>query len=368
MTQCVVTDDDSTARDDERPARRIPPQTIIGALALALIALACGWTLYANLAASRGDAVLVAPPVVVKVAAPAAAFYLDPILLDPARPLGFTPRTFAQSAPRPAAFRFAARIPAETAATESAAPSVIRTVQSVPLPTPRPADLGLAQIGKPLATAQPTKVDPFEKLFGKPETTGSILAYAAAPDGGVADDRRGLALGRTPANDGRTAIYDITARTVYLPDGTKLEAHSGLGPKMDDPRHVHVRMHGATPPHVYDLIPREALFHGVQALRLIPVGGEGAIFGRTGLLTHTYLLGPRGDSNGCISFRDYDAFLEAYQAGKVKRMVVVASIDDPQLNVGSWDRTAVSTPRRNRTVTARWDHDAAGTAPFARTD
>ena len=43
---------------------------------------------------------------------------------------------------------------------------------------------------------------------------------------------------------------------------------------MDDPRHVNVRMHGATPPHVYDLIPREALFHGVQALRLIPVGGR----------------------------------------------------------------------------------------------
>jgi len=85
--------------------------------------------------------------------------------------------------------------------------------------------------------------------------------------------------------------------------------------------------------HVYDLIPREALFHGVEALRLIPVGGEGAIFGRTGLLTHTYLLGPRGDSNGCISFKDYEAFLRAYKNGKVKRMVVVASIDDPQLDL-----------------------------------
>ena len=78
-------------------------------------------------------------------------------------------------------------------------------------------------------------------------------------------------------------------------------------------------MHGATPPHVYDLVPREALFHGVEALRLIPVGGEGAIFGRTGLLTHTYLLGPNGDSNGCVSFKDYDAFLRAYKNGKVKR-------------------------------------------------
>ena len=36
---------------------------------------------------------------------------------------------------------------------------------------------------------------------------------------------------------------------------------------------------------------------------------HGAIHGRTGLLTHTYLLGPNGDSNGCISFKDYDTFL-----------------------------------------------------------
>ncbi len=52
---------------------------------------------------------------------------------------------------------------------------------------------------------------------------------------------------------------------VYMPDGTKLEAHSGLGDKLDDPRFVHVRMRGATPPHLYDLTLRESLFHGVQA-------------------------------------------------------------------------------------------------------
>src|SRR5262249_53651526 len=33
--------------------------------------------------------------------------------------------------------------------------------------------------------------------------------------------------------DGRTAIYDITARTVYLPSGRRLEAHSGFGDLMD---------------------------------------------------------------------------------------------------------------------------------------
>ena len=58
---------------------------------------------------------------------------------------------------------------------------------------------------------------------------------------------------------------------------------------------------------------------------MIPVGGEGEIFGRTGAFAHTYMLGPNGDSNGCVSFKDYDAFLRAYQHGKVKRLVVVAS-------------------------------------------
>ncbi len=39
-----------------------------------------------------------------------------------------------------------------------------------------------------------------------------------------------------------TAVYDISAHTVYLPDGTKLEAHSGRGGRLDDPRYVHEHM------------------------------------------------------------------------------------------------------------------------------
>ena len=124
--------------------------------------------------------------------------------------------------------------------------------------------------------------------------------------------------------DRQTAIYDISARTVYLPDGRRLEAHSGLGDKLDDPRYVSERMVGPTPPHVYDLELREASFHGVQALRLNPVGGEGEIYGRAGLLAHPYMLGPNGDSNGCVSVKDYDAFLRAYQNGEIKRLAVVA--------------------------------------------
>jgi hypothetical protein len=93
---------------------------------------------------------------------------------------------------------------------------------------------------------------------------------------------------------------------------------------MDDPRYVNVRMKGATPPGTYILTEREKLFHGVRAIRMNPVGGSPAIYGRDGILAHTYMLGPRGDSNGCVSFKDYNKFLQAYLRGEVKRMVVTA--------------------------------------------
>jgi hypothetical protein len=129
-----------------------------------------------------------------------------------------------------------------------------------------------------------------------------------------------------PAIDQFTAIYDIAAHTVHMPDGTKLEAHSGLRDLLDDPKHVHVRMRGATPPGIYDLKLRERIFHGVQALRLTPLG-DNKIFGRDGLLAHTYMLGPRGDSNGCVVFKNYNAFLQAFRNGEVKRLAVVARKD-----------------------------------------
>jgi hypothetical protein len=112
-----------------------------------------------------------------------------------------------------------------------------------------------------------------------------------------------------------------------MPDGTVLEAHSGLGDKMDDPRFASVRMRGVTPPHVYDLKLRESLFHGVEAIRMLPMGGEDAIFGRDGILAHTYMLGPSGQSNGCVSFKDYDTFLDAFKAGKVNRLAVISRLD-----------------------------------------
>ena len=128
--------------------------------------------------------------------------------------------------------------------------------------------------------------------------------------------------------DGRTAIYDITARTVYLPSGRRLEAHSGFGDLMDNPRHVHMRMQGATPPNVYNLTLRERLFHGVRAIRLNPIDGS-RMYGRAGILAHPYMLGENGQSNGCVSLSDYPEFLNAFLRGEVTRLVVVERLESP---------------------------------------
>ena len=169
-----------------------------------------------------------------------------------------------------------------------------------------------------------------EKLWGRRESNGGLLSFASA-DANVTGsipstlDQNPM-LGGSPPYDRQTAVYDISAKTVYLPDGTRLEAHSGLGSRIDDPRSSHLKMVGVTPPHIYELKPREALFHGVPALRLTPIGGEGKIFNRVGLLAHTYMLGPNGDSNGCVSFKDYYAFLDAYRNKGIRRLAVLARV------------------------------------------
>ncbi|WP_245572814.1 DUF2778 domain-containing protein [Lichenihabitans psoromatis] len=223
---------------------------------------------------------------------------------------------------------------------ESQAQPMVAAADPVPLPVPRPSELSghdrqapyrtqprqMASL-QPHASAAPTSTPDnrsfLEKLFDAPApSSGPALGYAASEDGLFGNPRR-LAANPTMATDRGVAIYDISAHTVYMPDGSQLEAHSGLGDRLDNPRHVSERMRGPTPPQSYELRERESLFHGVRALRLNPVGGGGT-FGRTGLLAHTYMLGPNGDSNGCVSFKNYNAFLQAYLSGQVRRLVVVA--------------------------------------------
>ena len=311
-----------------------------------------------------------AAPTATAVALAAAPAGRDGSLLDPRYSLGMPPRPLAQTTPLASGLRSATPtgaakpppVEAPAAAQQQAAiaapPADIaaRIALAPPLPVPRPAELQApkAVVEAPKAVEAPKTAEAprpnapklrrpklagapiapqdnrsfFEKLFGvQPSQPGTALAYAA-PQDEVIDNGRGWRLSPVPQSDvvasAGTAVYDISARTVYMPNGERLEAHSGLGDKMDDPRFVHIRMHGATPPHVYNLTEREALFHGHRALRLNPVGGSGAIHGRAGLLTHPYLLGGSGASNGCVSFKDYERFLQAFLRGEVKRLVVVA--------------------------------------------
>ncbi|WP_018260396.1 DUF2778 domain-containing protein [Methylobacterium sp. WSM2598] len=257
---------------------------------------------------------------------------LDPLLRpSPDRP--------ADPAEAPSDIADAAAEP--TPAQEAPAQEAARLAEPVPLPVPRPPELRRPRDGRlaeraarraarpasaPATPAEDTR-NLFEKLFGLPASpsAGPGLAYAALETSPApAPSRRLVAPMPGPDAARATAIYDISARIVTLPSGERLEAHSGLGDKMDDPRFVHVPMRGATPPGTYDLTERERLFHGVRAIRLNPVGGPAAIHGRVGLLAHTYMLGPSGASNGCVSFRHYDRFLQAFLRGEVRRMVVVA--------------------------------------------
>jgi Protein of unknown function (DUF2778) len=348
-------------------------QRLLGRAALACIALASGWIAWSNLA---GGSVNPAPDqqptsawssdvrsgaaanayanvsnAYAKLAAAlknqmrrSAALTSEASLFDSRFSLGFPPGTFSLAAAvkgdrEPAATAaLATGALSEAAMTETpaaaAAPSIRERVMAKAasaerwlLRSPQTRVASLRDGGRDRQSVQAAADTPpahtptiFEKLFGK--SSPLTLAYAS-PDDGALTDGASIAAGRY---DRYTAVYDISAHTVYMPDGTALEAHSGLGPRLDDPRHVDERMRGATPPTVYDLRLREAPFHGVQALRLIPVD-EDKVFGRSGLLAHTYMLGPNGDSNGCVSFKNYNAFLHAYLDQKIKRLAVVTHLE-----------------------------------------
>ena len=220
---------------------------------------------------------------------------------------------------RQAKDRLAQKLQSEDSRAVSAGQPGTSVISSVPLPKSRPVEASL----EPRTSTFPTQADNrtlLQKLTAL--IPARVTLASLVPDGGLFRGGPDLA---SLGYDNFTAVYDISARTVYMPNGSKLEAHSGLGSLMDDPEHVSKPNVGATPPNVYDLKPRERLFHGVQALRMIPAGDNDTL-GRSGLLVHSYLLGPNGDSNGCVSIKNYDQFLTAFQNGVIKRLVVVPSL------------------------------------------
>ena len=306
-------------------------QKICGGAALVCAVLACALIVSNNLGGFAPDRVPAAQPrpsaaanedakllaALKSYAGRATALASATRLFDSRFSLGIPPGSFSRSAAladdEPAAAASGQSIIQETLH-RATAPAQLR------LPPIRNALLrGAAEARRADSNTPAAEPTIFEKLFGKLSTFA--LAYAAPDADGLGG--QSVTAGRY---DRSTAVYDISAHTVYMPDGTRLEAHSGLGDRLDDPRHANERNRGVTPPNVYDLEPRPALFHGVRALRLIPVD-DAKVFGRTGLLAHTFMLGPNGDSNGCVSFRNYEAFLQAYTSHQIKRLAVVTRLD-----------------------------------------
>ncbi|WP_341987328.1 tlde1 domain-containing protein [Azorhizobium sp. AG788] len=225
----------------------------------------------------------------------------------------------------------------------------VEIVRVVPLPSANP--LGARRGLPPDESLRATPPDVAQLSAAPPLPSRNPLLQAKPQVASLEPADRPLEKEPTPAGQAllpgpgdRFALYDIKGRVVYMPNGDKMEAHSGYGEMFDDPRHVAKKMVGPTPPNTYDLTMREARFHGVEALRMKPVGGN-PMYGRDGFLTHPYMLGPRGDSNGCVSFRDYDKFLAAYKRGEVTRLVVVASLPtkpEPANPLLSWLTSAAA--------------------------
>jgi len=331
--------------------RRLPPnalpQRVLGGAAAVCVAALCAWTVCdfvgpaadrtddavrADGATGRGDRVAMVSRRGDKlaVAKPDSPWSYYAMLLDPhpasAVSARFTDDGSFQSNIRPAVLTSSVPLPAPNPITALAPTGSDRAVKTAVSLAPRSSTAPTRTAAPRVAAAESAPERPgffksiFEKLFGKPAPV--TLAYAATDDAGLSATNRNIG-GRY---DRFTAVYDISAHTVYMPDGTRLEAHSGLGSRLDDPRYADERMHGVTPPNIYDLELREAPFHGVRALRMIPED-ESKTFGRSGLLAHTYMLGPNGDSNGCVSFKNYDTFLQAYLNHEVKRLAVVTRLD-----------------------------------------
>jgi hypothetical protein len=136
----------------------------------------------------------------------------------------------------------------------------------VPLPTWRP------EWEKPAPAARPAPAP-------SSHSSNTMMAYAKPDDAEETGPLSGLSrlFDRKPHLPGAgsgVAVYDIRNAVVYMPNGDKLEAHSGLGHMVDKPRFAAVKMRGPTPPNTYKLVLRERRFHGVEAIRLLPVDGK----------------------------------------------------------------------------------------------
>ena len=284
------------------------PHNLLGAAAIGCVVLGAGWTIYSNIFAAsvyptvgnaRFDEPVIkrTPKVALREAGEAIrdTFALLPDRLQVAAPISremFNER-FAAAATQGVESNAASAAPATRVAeaTPPAKPTVMARVAEAlkPASAAKNTDKGAdrtadapkakrgADAGIQLASADPAEIvqapeakpksfadrakaavmsitaprqSMVEKLWGKREPSGGLLAYASADasvTASIAPKEINPMFGGAPPYERDTAVYDITAKTVYLPDGTRLEAHSGLGSNLDDPRSSKIRMRGVTP-------------------------------------------------------------------------------------------------------------------------
>lgn len=209
-------------------------------------------------------------------------------------------------------------LPHDAAVQMASLPSFDAMPDSVPLPARRPR-----AENPPAAVAEVAPQQPAKPARRSSQQAQRELAYASPDDGAPSVGQAFKNLFSSPGAGNGVAVYDISAQTVTMPNGQVLEAHSGIGQMADDPRYANQKMNGPTPPNTYRLKMRESRFHGVEAIRMLPVDGKKK-YGRDGILAHSYLLrGRKAQSHGCVAFADYDRFLKAFKQGKVTHMVVV---------------------------------------------
>ena len=221
-------------------------------------------------------------------------------LLDPSASFGAAPLPLGRSAPLQAGLQLAQASPllaADMAATPGAMASVDlsepddpelnlpdqaqpdttvaeaqKSILEVPLPAPRPFELRAPAVAEPRVLTPPanrrtrTAVLPntpaddrtfFEKLFGVKRSAETALGYAAPQE---SRRRRPRTAAQTRRRLQAVVVLPVHgdlrhqgAQRSTMPNGERLEAHSGLGDRLDDPRFVHERMKGLGRPYVYDL-------------------------------------------------------------------------------------------------------------------
>src|SRR5579871_2079457 len=283
---------DGVLFDDERPVVKVLPQFILGAAALALVGSVAAYVAHGRLAVTATTHINVPAQIAAPRPAltDEEAFNLfGGIVVEPgwgaktaSNDVAFPLPSLESASPAPGSEATGVSPPNPGAApSESASAPVLaqpdniplppvrdvaRVDDSVPLPPVRPSDLALPgapdrRVAEPGVSpaAPPAGPNLIQRLLGLGnQPSGPAVAYAPparpvpkAETPSPAPVPPAVAVTSPQPQSGRggggflgffsarpdfdrlgydryTAVYDISARAVYLPDGTKLEAHSGL--------------------------------------------------------------------------------------------------------------------------------------------